>query len=926
MRGIATREAPTLGGYDDEGDKMMNTLLPVLVAVTLTLASAAGSAQGIDKDVLKLSIERKSLRDALNDWAQQTGYQLIAEIRGDYVAPEVEGWLTAQEALERLLTGTPLTYQWMGERLVAVMERSQVVLAAWIAPGSKQTVIRVARLSGNEPERVRLAADDQSVAQTNQGSRNERRTRDAESDMEVVEEIVVTAQKRAERLQDVPISMNVVTEDEIRRRGLVSSGDYLRGMPGVSEVPGYYGDTIVIRGIETSPGYLANFGSGTQVATYFGETPTAGSAGMAGGSNIDLKLVDIERVEVLRGPQGTAFGDASLGGAVRAIPMLPKLTQFEGNVTAGYSETGDTGGANHSVQGVVNLPLVDAKLAIRAVGYTFRDRGYIQNVAGSDSTFQAYSEDVGQEAVDADHVGDRFFNGGRVSALFQATDRLQFSATFLRQTTEIDGQPHTGTSDAATAGLATLGPYQQAVPVLAPEQTIRGEKLGILLTDINLSNVTVQYSLGWGDVLATTSHVEGSSSSVTELQIPGLPSQRGVGPHRETTGEVRLASNLDGAWDFLVGLYGQKSKDSVLFDYWWFRSPDVGLAVANGGNRYFGDYDDERALKQRAAYGQVSWEFLENLTLTGGVRAYKYDRDTHVVTTGLLFGPLDSRTESDASGESWRGNLSYKPNDDTLFYATFSEGFRLGKSQPGLPEANCGNGSGIVRGTEGTTNVTIAATRIVNSDFIESYELGTRFALLDRRLTLSADVYRMEWTGVPVSVNAPAPPDGCGLTYVTNAGKAKSQGVEFQANYTMARGFRIDLGASYVDAALTQDVPSLAAVSGDRLPGSPKVNGTLGVQYALNIADREGWVRVDATHVGTFYGDLQQTPETRAGGFTTLAVSGGVNLTPNLSVRLDVRNLTNKDEYVFRNFTNTGPQYGYPLQPRTVGVQLNASF
>ena len=550
-----------------------NSVLRAVCFVVIATAGVAAASVGRAADpaptaqTISFDIKPQPLSSALNSLALQSHQQILftPEIANGKTSKGVRGLLTADAALAQLLAGTGLSSSKSVGGMVLVSQAD--------AKGASAASDPLGAPAG--------ASNDQS-----QSSQQTNRSPQVQSTT-ALEEILVTAQKREERLQDVPISMNVVTADEISQRGLVGAEDFLRGMPGVNEVPGYYGDTIVIRGIETSPGYLENFASGTAVATYFGETPTTTSAGMAGGSNIDLKLLDIERVEVLRGPQGTAFGDASLGGAVREIPTEPKLNQFEGMVSAGYSSTAGTGGNNDNVQAVLNLPLINDVLAVRAVGYTFHDSGFIQNIAGSDPKFQAYSAQVGQQAVDASHVGDRVFNGGRISALFQATDDLKFTATFLRQTTELDGQPHTGTSDTSTAGFATLGPYQQALPVLAPEQTTRGQALGILLTDIDLSNATMQYNLGWGDLLATASYIDSSATSVTQLQIAGLPSQRGVGPHREADGEIRLATKFDGAWNFLVGLYGQKTSDSVLFDYWWFQSPTYGLAALNNDNPYF---------------------------------------------------------------------------------------------------------------------------------------------------------------------------------------------------------------------------------------------------------------------------------------------------------------------------------------------------
>jgi iron complex outermembrane receptor protein len=170
-------------------------------------------------------------------------------------------------------------------------------------------------------------------------------------------DIIVTATRRSENVNDVPISIAVVTAEEISKRGLVSAEDYLRGIPGVNQTSDPVGSSIIIRGLETSPSFQ-NFSSGTTVATYFGETPITNSGGLAANTNVDIKLVDIERIEVLRGPQGTSFGDSSLGGAVRVIPAKPKTDEVEGHFGAGYSYTGGYGGENYMVQGTVNVPVV----------------------------------------------------------------------------------------------------------------------------------------------------------------------------------------------------------------------------------------------------------------------------------------------------------------------------------------------------------------------------------------------------------------------------------------------------------------------------------------------------------------------------------------------------------------------------------------
>ncbi|HEY5760183.1 MAG TPA: TonB-dependent receptor [Steroidobacter sp.] len=728
-----------------------------------------------------------------------------------------------------------------------------------------------------------------------------------------LEEIIVTATKRAESIQDVPISIAAITADDIDRRGLVSAEDYLRGIPGVNQTTDPVGSSIIIRGVETSPSYQ-NYSSGTTVATYFGETPTTNSAGLAANSTVDIKLVDIERVEVLRGPQGTAFGNSSLGGAVRIIPAMPKLDEFGGKVGIGYSSTGGYGSDNNMMEGVLNVPLLKDKLAIRATAYQFEDSGIYRNNASTDPLLQAAAAEYGAEAFanDEKDVGASKFTGGRVSALFQATDDFKVTLSYLTQKTEVDGN-----------ALANSGPFDQAVFQVAPEHIIRGERGAASDTDIDISNVTLEYNFGWASLLATYSHIDSgalNNSSYSQATPIWPMSYIQDGTHKENSGEVRLTSQLDGAWNFLVGVYAEDLDDDAMYDYRW-----VGTNAETAlFDEFAGDYHDVRNLKQTAAFTEVSWEFLPKFTLTGGARYYDFSRRSLVETTGPMFGDETSTLAADASGSTFRGNLSYKPNDDTLLYASWSQGFRLGKPQPGLPSGLCDvNHDGLV---DGASNVSMDSTGILESDEVDNYELGGKFTLLDNRLIISADVYRIDWTGVPFRVAAPAPPDGCGLTYNANAGGAVSQGVEFQANLHVTPALRVDFGASTIDASLSKDAPALDAFDGDRLPGSPKVNGNLAVQYEFDVLGYEAFVRADSIYVGSFYGDLQETPVTEAGDYVKIDLSTRVTIN-DFNVDLYVRNLTDRDDYAFRGTYDAGrPYFGYRLRPRTVGLQLGYNF
>jgi outer membrane receptor protein involved in Fe transport len=728
-----------------------------------------------------------------------------------------------------------------------------------------------------------------------------------------LEEIIVTATKRAESIMDVPLSIAAVTAEDIDRRGLVSAEDCLRGIPGVNQTSDPVGSSIIIRGIETSPSYQ-NYSSGTTVATYFGETPTTNSAGLAANTTVDIKLVDIERVEVLRGPQGTAFGNSSLGGAVRTIPVAPQLGEWGGKVGVGYSSTANYGGDNQMVQGVLNVPVISDKLAIRAAAYQFEDSGIYRNNAGTDPDLQAAAAQYGAEAYanNQDDIGASKFTGGRIAALFQPADDFKVTLSYLTQKTEVNGD-----------ALANSGIYDQAVFQVAPEHQLRGQKGSMSDTDIDLANVTLEYDFGWASLLGTYSHIKSGALNASSFSqsAPLWPlSYSQDGDHKEDSGEVRLTTQLDGAWNFMAGVYAEELDDDAFYDYRWHGTD---LDASPFGAAFVGDYRDVRNLKQKAAFTEVTWNFLPKFTLTGGARYYDFSRHSQVVTTGPLFGEENSSFGADASGNTFRGNLSFKPNEDTLLYAAWSQGFRLGKPQPGLPPGLCDlNNDGLVDGT----NVTIASTKILESDNVDNYEIGAKFKLLDNRLVLTADVFQIDWTGVPFRTAAPALPDGCGLTYNANAGAASSQGVEFQANFYVTPALRVDLGASTIDAALTKDAPQLDALDGDRLPGSPRTNGNLSVQYEFEILGSEAYVRADSIYVGSFFGDLQETPATEAGDYVKIDLSGRVTI-KDFSVDLYVRNLTDLDDYAFRGTYDTGrPFFGYRLRPRTMGLQVNYNF
>ncbi len=882
-------------------------------AAALLLVVLAPAAQA--QVTTRFSLPEQSLADALRALGTQTNTSVVFDptlVEGRR-APALDAQLNLNEALTRLLAGTGLTHHFLNARTVVLSPVRASQSSAKTSALSAGERNAAADRNGD----LRLAQSMQRAAGAEQTDKPDASARPGEEPARTsVQEVIVTARKRSENLRDVPLSIAVLTADDIDRRGLVNAQDYLRGIPGVNQVEaGYGGQSIVIRGIETSPSFQ-NFSSGPTTATYFGETPTTDSAGLSSSTSVDLKLVDIERVEVLRGPQGTAFGNSSMGGAVRIIPAAPKLDRFEGKVAGGYSVTSGTGGDNYSIQAIGNIPLIRDRLAIRATAYQYDDSGFYRNRAGSDAAYQAaVVARYGAQAfaADDDEVGSFHTVGGRVSALFQATDDLRITLGYLTQKDEMDG-----------IALATSGTYEQLLLQVAPEHVRRGQKAGINDTDIDLANATLEYQLGWANLVATYSYIKSGTvySVPTGTQALHQPiSGDAPSDHRQHVGEIRLATQLQGRWNFLAGLYAEKLDDQYFVETLWYGDPATNPYTPGG--RFLGDDLDRRELRQKAAFGEVSWEFLPRFTLTGGVRAYDYERTVRTDTRGFFYGVNSTRDDAESSGTNFRGNLSYKPHEGALLYAGWSQGFRLGRPQPGLPAGLCDrDGNGVVDGT----GISLASTRSLESDDVDSYELGGKFALFDRRLTIDAALFRMEWTGMPVRVIAGALTGGCGLAYNANAGKALSEGAELQLNFQISEPWRLDLGGSWLHARLTEDAPALNAFEGNRLPGSPEVNANLGLQYEFAIAGHPAFVRADSIYVGPFYGNLLETATTRAADYVKLDLSARVAI-KSLNIDLFVRNVTDEDAFTFRGISaGRGELYGYRLRPRTIGLQLGYSF
>ena len=450
-------------------------------------------------------------------------------------------------------------------------------------------------------------------------------------------QVLVTATRRTTDVQVTPEAISVLSGVDLTQRHLVDMEDYLAELPGVSfQGRGADSNTITIRGI----GLGSQLDPNSPVSSYFGEVPLTGLGNPANGNqagNGDLRMVDIQRVEVLRGPQGTLYGSGSLGGTVRTIPNAPDLHKTEATVAANYSVTGSLDGENNMVQAIANAPLIQGKLALRMVAYRFFDDGYIRNVAVTDPTPEVTAAvDAGAFVQNKDHVGSDLTDGVRVSALWQATDAFSLTLTYANQRDHQDGMLAVQTS--------LPGPYLQSRTLVGDA----GNSDEYIDANLSFSNVVLNYDLPWGSLLNSTSWVEDVSGSDTELSFYGPPFTGESAPNRLDThlftDELRFASKFNGPLQLLAGLYYEKENTFNNLMILWSGYPPPPADV------YFESINETDIQKQRAAFGELSYTPFAPLTLTAGARVFRFESATPLSTSLGLPQPQQG---TGASTSSW---------------------------------------------------------------------------------------------------------------------------------------------------------------------------------------------------------------------------------------------------------------------------------
>ena len=876
---------PAMNKYKNRTSKKISYLASTINVVCLCLAGSAIplTIQADENTIYSFDIQDKVVSAALQKFALQTNSEIIFSsdiAKEKYTTSSLKGKYTEQDALATLLAGTGLVVEKTEDNVF-------LVLAEDDKKDAKKNSVNL-RNSKNQDTSVTSHQIQQRKVLEKRGYQG-------------MVEIMVTANKRGPgtSIQDTAMSISAITADAIDKRNLVGMDDYLRTLPGVNMIDRGVGqNAIIIRGISADPAG-EGFSVGPTVGVYLGETPITG---YALGSTADIKMVDIERIEVLRGPQGTLYGSSSLGGTVRNIPVAPNLSKLTGSLSVGYSDTAEASSGNNHLKGVINIPLIEDKLALRAVGYRFHNSGYIKNIAGSDAATitGASAFNASELAVNQDDIGNSDYEGFRIAALFQPSEKLAATLTYLKQDLEQEGKPESELD---------LGTYSQTRLQLAG-----GGDEGLADT-IEVVSLTLEYDVSWAMLTSASSWIDEEFRRDTDLSSAfGLPFTQLFSNTADVfTEELRLSTLFDGSFQFVAGLYYEDTESGFKeLDYW---AGDQTLNFFDSSTALLADVKDSFTLQQKAVFGEVTYNVSEQFTLTAGFRAFEYEKIDTQDRDGIFVGGLSLTTAKvNDSGNTFKLGAAYTTESDNLIYANWSEGFRLGKTLLPLPPQCDSDDDGIYDGT----NLSID-NDVTDPDNLETFEVGGKFSLLDGRATFNAALYHSNWDGIPINVTA-----DCGLGTVDNAGEARVQGLELEAVVYVTPALRLEAGVSYVDAELTEDALTLGGVDGDRLPGSPDRSINLGVQYDFSIDGNASYIRSDYAYVGEFYNNLKEAGDA-AGGYHQLNVKAGL-MVNNIRVDLSVNNLTNADDVTWFDTGLIANRRATVLRPRTIGLNIGYSF
>jgi outer membrane receptor protein involved in Fe transport len=754
------------------------------------------------------------------------------------------------------------------------------------------------------------------------------------------EEIIVTATRREGSIQDVPINIAAVDGARITEQGFTNISDLLSYVPGINALDqgGRNGNETIVRGLNADPlGQGGGNDNGTTVATYLGEVPIP----------IDFRLKDIQRVEVLLGPQGTLYGAGTLGGAIRFMPNKPDFNESLFEIRADAYTIGEGDGVSSDLGFTFNIPVSDT-FAIRGSIDRLDDKGFVDYpyVVQQPGVSEPDIDPTDSAAVAANFAGVEDANwqemvSGRLAARWQPIDALDMTLTYYFQAEDNGGRTVSG-----ERGEYPSPRYASASRVLEPNEEESSLIALEIVADLGFAELTSATGIG--------SYEDNGQRDQTDLLIsleysyetfPTFTAfTREDGDDEFFNQEIRLVSTGDSRFNWIIGGFYNKFEtvgSSAEFT--------PGYAAFAGFNRpddleYFSAGSEE--VVESAIFGEIGFDITDRWQVTVGGRAYDYEIEQQSEVDFPLFDPgfvapslgeikarpFDPTLRQADDGTLMKINTSFEVNDDVTIYATISEGFRIGGGNGGgpcppydplAPQGNCNLAPGQQYGP-GPNDFALFDERAYGPDTTRNHELGAKTEWLDGDLTLNGAIFLVEWEDPQLSsatVNASIP-------ITVNANGAESKGIELSGDWRASEQLRIRATYSHTTSELTADVPSLVrtisppgygtafedGLSGMRLPGSPETQYSLFANYDIDL-DSGNSLRLNFGYA--WQGDILS----RTGGLGNslklddfgIANASAVYSTENWSATVYAHNL-------FDEFVESGVQSSSPLNQTVLGA------
>ncbi len=727
-----------------------------------------------------------------------------------------------------------------------------------------------------------------------------------------LEEIVVTASKRGEQsMQDIPAAIGALSGSDLSSMGAQGLADFGAKIPGLAIFDaGANRKKIKIRGVSSSTESEPQ----ETVGVYIDDVTitNAGGTNNENGASPDLNLFDLQRIEVLKGPQGTLYGAGSMGGTVRYITNLPDAGKWEGKVRGRGSLT-KGGSASYSGDGMINMPIIKDKVALRVVAGAHHNGGYIDNKA----PLVGLGFGPDGKVPGKDNFNDDNSWSVRANLMAYLGEALRVQLKYMRREYRVHG----------TAGVL-YGNELDTIDYVEPFNR----------DNVDIYNAVVDYDLDGATITSSTSYYKRYN---LDRQDTTLFSQSVFGPvdpssqllnqnkYNDFNQELRIASKSDGALQYVLGAYYSKLNKNFIQDGFWpeyndyFGATVIGefpaiLVPGTYPNVYQANVDQD--VEQFALFGELTFDITDQFELVLGGRYFdvKQNFDLAINPASIFASPGATNRvgSSKENGFNPKITLSYKPDSETTVYATASKGYRIGGFNQPIPNTpQCGPELAAL----GLTNSPVA----YDSDSLWSYEVGAKKSLADQRVQINGAAYKIDWSNIQLRKQL-----NCGFTFFDNVASASIYGIEGDITALITENLQVTAGIGYVDAQLGESV-ALFGQEGDQLAGVPKVTASLSAEYRFPLTGTiEGLVRGDLNYIGRFNSlvDVSDPANRESGKYALANIRiGAEEMAGDWSASLFVNNVFNKIA-VTGSYNSTFGDYVYRNRPREIGIVASKRF